>query len=401
MLETVTPLFLGGAKPRGEPELRSASLRGALRFWLRALLGAQLGDRDSKSLLAAENRVFGSTDTGASPVILRMEPGGNIPSLPKVSFSDLVKWDRERKAYQRPGLAYLFYSAGRLDGQERRAIAAGTKFALVLKTRPGAPTDDPFRLAYCALWLLTHLGGLGMRSRRGAGSLQVTDAEGDIPEGLPALAVKAKTPEELAHEIGQGLQKIRSLCGGTGLFNNPPDFNLLAPSACKIWVKQDPYDFWDCALDKFGTAMQAFRRRLGSEPPNVKNAGRDCKPKGLVERAAFGLPVVFWNRGEKRRAVLRGQEHQRRASPLLVRVTKLMNDKHALVLVLMKSKFLPCDRLQLDGKTVLGREKDSGGKCVLPNLEIIEQFVCGSLGEVVEVKYDGRPLGQEGCGNFA
>jgi CRISPR-associated protein Cmr1 len=35
-LETVTPLFLGGADPRGEPELRPPAFRGAMRYWLRA-----------------------------------------------------------------------------------------------------------------------------------------------------------------------------------------------------------------------------------------------------------------------------------------------------------------------------------------------------------------------------
>lgn len=38
-LETVTPLFLGGADPRGEPELRPPAFRGTLRYWLRAALG--------------------------------------------------------------------------------------------------------------------------------------------------------------------------------------------------------------------------------------------------------------------------------------------------------------------------------------------------------------------------
>lgn len=33
-LETVTPLFLGGAEPRGEPELRPPAFRGAMRHWL-------------------------------------------------------------------------------------------------------------------------------------------------------------------------------------------------------------------------------------------------------------------------------------------------------------------------------------------------------------------------------
>jgi CRISPR-associated protein Cmr1 len=38
-LETVTPLFLGGADPRGAPELRPPPFRGAMRYWLRAALG--------------------------------------------------------------------------------------------------------------------------------------------------------------------------------------------------------------------------------------------------------------------------------------------------------------------------------------------------------------------------
>jgi len=38
-LETVTPLLLGGAVPRESPELRLSSLRGVMRYWLRAALG--------------------------------------------------------------------------------------------------------------------------------------------------------------------------------------------------------------------------------------------------------------------------------------------------------------------------------------------------------------------------
>ncbi len=44
-LQTITPLFMGGSDPRREPELRAASVRGALRFWLRALLSGALGDK--------------------------------------------------------------------------------------------------------------------------------------------------------------------------------------------------------------------------------------------------------------------------------------------------------------------------------------------------------------------
>ncbi len=37
-LKTVTPLFLGGANPNDTAELRAPSIKGALRFWYRAMV---------------------------------------------------------------------------------------------------------------------------------------------------------------------------------------------------------------------------------------------------------------------------------------------------------------------------------------------------------------------------
>src|SRR5438132_938569 len=66
-LQAVTPLFLAGADSGGAPELRAASFRGALRFWLRALLGAHLGN-DLNALHEAESAIFGNPN-GASSVV--------------------------------------------------------------------------------------------------------------------------------------------------------------------------------------------------------------------------------------------------------------------------------------------------------------------------------------------
>lgn len=62
-LETVTPLFLGGAEPRGKPELRPASFRGALRYWLRAAQGASTVDNPEgiKEVQKSESEVFYQT----------------------------------------------------------------------------------------------------------------------------------------------------------------------------------------------------------------------------------------------------------------------------------------------------------------------------------------------------
>lgn len=44
-LKIVTPILRGHRSTGGEPELRVPTLRGAFRFWLRALLGWVLGYR--------------------------------------------------------------------------------------------------------------------------------------------------------------------------------------------------------------------------------------------------------------------------------------------------------------------------------------------------------------------
>lgn len=44
-LKIVTSIFSGRRSTGGEPELRVPTLRGAFRFWLRALLGGVLGYR--------------------------------------------------------------------------------------------------------------------------------------------------------------------------------------------------------------------------------------------------------------------------------------------------------------------------------------------------------------------
>jgi CRISPR-associated protein Cmr1 len=148
-LETVTPLFLGGADPRGEPELRAASIRGALRFWLRALLGGFTGSSPHglDQLRQAESKVFGSTATGASSVIVRIVQ----EQTSKTSFSKIVG--------ELPGVAYLFFATRKIGNEpERIAINPETKFRLILSPRPVVKKGHLLLWHACAaLWLLVHV----------------------------------------------------------------------------------------------------------------------------------------------------------------------------------------------------------------------------------------------------
>lgn len=63
-LEVVTPLFLGGAD-QSEAEIRGASIRGAMRFWFRALAA----QTDPASLRDLESDVFGDTKRASSVLV--------------------------------------------------------------------------------------------------------------------------------------------------------------------------------------------------------------------------------------------------------------------------------------------------------------------------------------------
>ncbi|MEI7770232.1 MAG: type III-B CRISPR module RAMP protein Cmr1, partial [Chloroflexales bacterium] len=189
-LRAVTPLFLNGADNQ-TPELRAPSFRGVLRFWLRALLGAQVGD-NTKSLYARESRVFGNTTTG-SPVVVRVSaPDGLAISsrrmLPHSTQKDFAN----------------------------RAIEERSCIDLTLASRIGMPKIPDEALA--ALLMLISFGGVGKRSRRGFGSLQPIDVRAsDLPVDVNTLL--SATPADgtaLAAHLGQVLTRAQALCGGTG-----------------------------------------------------------------------------------------------------------------------------------------------------------------------------------------
>ena len=69
--EVITPMFLGGADGKGA-ELRAPSIKGALRFWWRAMNG----HLPLKELHEREAEIFGGSGDkqGRSKVIVRVVP---------------------------------------------------------------------------------------------------------------------------------------------------------------------------------------------------------------------------------------------------------------------------------------------------------------------------------------
>lgn len=201
-LRVISPMFLNGANSKAAPEPRAASVRGQLRYWLRALEGANLTDR--KTLWEFESKLLGSTEHGS-----------------QVS----VRFFRT-KMFQVAESEMLPHRSTERDRSPQEAIQPNSEFGLELVTRPGMKVSS--RLMNAAfVWLL--LGGLGKRSRRMFGSFSVEWAGNMLSE---------KTPDGLAAFINKRIgMQIKTPSPRPTI----PDFPTLHPDHSRIIIGTTGY----------------------------------------------------------------------------------------------------------------------------------------------------------------
>ncbi len=300
-VETITPLFLAGAD-QATAELRAPSFRGEMRYWLRALVGGLVGTGPEglKTVRDAEAEVFGATDRG-SAIQIKI----SHPEIRPIAFTENIS--RPGSGHQATGKGYLLWSM-RLKRPPRCYIAPNTQFQIHLLTHG---TDAMrHKKGIAALWLLTHLGGIGSRSRRCAGSLSIRFKERtvyDFPFDIPA------DTETLKKQIEQGIAVAKSLYPST-LEQLTPEalFDAISEKTCRIWILQHqrPWNTPEEAMQAIGESLQSYRSTVP-----------------LNDRGVFGFPLKG----------VRGVE--RRASPLLLRVAELQGNKYVGIAVLFKTRY--------------------------------------------------------------
>ncbi|MGJ3558965.1 type III-B CRISPR module RAMP protein Cmr1 [Streptomyces sp. INA 01156] len=173
-LQTVTPVFNGtGDEAAG---IRVPSLRGAMRYWFRALAAPYVGD-DLRLLKGMEAEVFGSTER-QSRVILRISDPPKTVSLNEAAF---LKGDEKNPRRQQ--LIYLLGQGlynRKEKVQKRDYVEALTDFDVNLRFTRGT-SEETQSLVLASLWLLCAYGGIGARVRRGFGGLRITGAQ-NLPD---------------------------------------------------------------------------------------------------------------------------------------------------------------------------------------------------------------------------
>ena len=330
--KVVTPCFIGSG--RCSETLRPLpSIKGVLRFWWRALNYATCAD--ITELRKQENELFGSSNTGQSRIVMRLDMDSPTKFLKRGECL------RDGGKQLGPGARYLGYGvikAGQKAG-ELIHLCFEAPFEFVL--RIGAKDKGALRQVEPALRLLGLVGGLGARSRKGYGSLNLTALEGD---GID--------PWQPPQTVDDYRACLCSLLETAVAYDREPEISAFS-SCASIYMMfkntQSPVE----VLDKYGEEMVRYRswgrdgKILDGETSNKlfsedhdwmkrkmsHEKARDFHPR----RAVFGLPHNYGKNSE-----VRAQHYSRRASPLLFHIHQI-GKRYAGIALLLRSRFLPED----------------------------------------------------------
>lgn len=352
----ITPMFMTGADGR-TPELRPSEFKGMMRWWWRAIRA----ENDIKKLKEDEAKIFGGTGEGEekSKVQLRIRGVSSLQAGNNLRNDYHLKWHYDRNTNsldgENAGIGYLLYSTV-LPNRERDYIKDGYEFELTLIS----VDEEAFKKACASLWLAMYLGGFGTRARRGGGNIEVTEVKDNKTF---ELEFQCNDSKNLPNWLRENVKKVSEIINGTTQAKSFC-FNYTNLSFSRfILAKQDKKN-WIEALSEVGKIYMDFRNK---------------HRKDIFDVGVFGLPVVYG----KNQLVSKG--HQRRASPLIIKVLHCKSNYYWMVLR-MAGEFLPeSDVLKFNNKSQkpayrLIEEfwqelKESGTEYILTKPEILDKIV--------------------------
>lgn len=331
--QIVTPMFLGGADQK-VTSIRPASIKGALRFWWRALNWSK--HPNLQSLHKQEAQLFGAAASDN-------DGGGQGVFLMRVCNQKITP---KKEPFQSAGNG-LKYLMGQGIGS-RNAIAEKGEFTIKFIFRPTTSDDDKLQISNTLL-LFGLLGALGSRARHGMGSIAITSWSGceKLCKKLP------ENREKYVEILEELLPEISSNTHPTGL----PPFTAFSEESRIDFSKTHSNS--EKLLNEIGLEQQMYRSYGQQGKVNGKDAEQNfvfdhdlilkatngISIKEAPKRVVFGLPHNYFFSSTKGKADVNyapdGKEG-RRSSPLLLHIHPV-DDEFIAVHTLLPAQFLPCN----------------------------------------------------------
>jgi len=320
--KVITPLYGGGEETQKADSLtvvRPTEIRGQLRFWWRATRGGAFhGD-----LKKVEEKIWGSPGEKGKPgpskviVTLVSTTQGNAFQATDRNGNNV---DNIGKPNSRDG-----YVAFPLRELNRPIVRENVEFVLQIEYPTFSEGLNFEQEVDITLWAWESFGGIGARTRRGFGALQCVEVNGKTFD--------APSKDDMKKNIQKYLPANATWQAGVPhLSANQDRYKIITRGAnsntISIWrelVKQ---------LQSFRQYRNGrFGRSLWSEPDQIRRKTGDYlnprhAPTHSVQkfpRAKFGLPIIFEFKredardGDPKKTTLQGAEHDRLASPLILR----------------------------------------------------------------------------------
>ncbi|BCW95553.1 MAG: type III-B CRISPR module RAMP protein Cmr1 [Fimbriimonadales bacterium] len=326
-LRLITPMFGGGyATGQIDPLLpiRSAAIRGHLRFWWRATAGARYASVDE--LYMAETDLWGGASTSersaAGKVAIRVEI---LDSGQPVPYSDIAPKANPKVGPQHGYFLFPF------QPQQGKPAATGRKdvsFRLTLTLHPDL-SDAQRSGVRTALKAWIAFGGVGARTRRGCGALTVVGQ--NASQWLPPT-----------QNLAQWLPVPRGAA-------SPPRWATLADARGMIVIKRDAEHAW-CELGRFwarfrkGHFPQNYSPMSGSKWADYRQVlCRLSEQQGKVRLAKpfLGLPIIYQDIKGARNLCFVGSvepaESGRMASPVILKPIALQDGRYGALILVMNA----------------------------------------------------------------
>lgn len=323
-IHLVTPLFGGGAEPGvvdRELPVRGSTVRGHLRFWWRACIGARFSS--AEELFTAEALIWGSA-SGA---------GGAGPAPSAIDLSvDVTKRGTLAPCVQNARWpSYVVFPFQEQRGAPPRDALQGLVFSLhfTRARHVAAHQERELRRAVeVALWAWVTFGGLGARTRRGCGALYCAEY---APSGNPAAWLKQAADLHVAR--AERRLPIPVLSGARALVAGQIEAPVAAWSRVAGWLQGFRQQKMDAAAGARGRSAWPDAHGARQMLENGRRTGGGTlgpSTPPYFPRADLGLPLIFQRLGGTSGDAtleLHGEGASRLASPVIVKPLALAPDR--------------------------------------------------------------------------